>query len=230
MSKRMEKARKLIDADKTYEPARAIELVRSSVGGELATKFKQSIDVAVCLNINPEKGEEAVRGIVALPKGSGKSIRVAVFCGGRDVAAAEQAGAEVVGGEELIAEVEKGKMDFDKCVATPEMMGKVSRLGKALGPKGMMPNPRLGTVTKDVAAAVKALKGGQVEFRAEKGGIVHCSLGKADFKSEDLTENLQAFYRGVLQAKPESVKNYVKNVYLSATMGPSARVDFLKLG
>lgn len=230
MSKRMKQAVAMVKADKLYEPAEAVKLVCQTVGGSLATKFSQSVDVALGLNVDPEDGEQVVRGIVNLPKGSGRAVKVAVFCTGQAVEAAKKAGADIVGGAELVAEVEGGKVAFDKCVSTPEMMPKVGRLGRVLGPKGMMPNPKLGTVTTDVAAAVKALKGGQLEFRAEKGGIIHCSLGRAEFKLEDLVENLTALYRAVLQAKPESVKGYVKNMHLSATMGPSVKVDFAKLG
>ena len=230
MSKRLKRAAQMVEGEKTYEPAAAVKLVCQTAGGGLALKFSQSVDVALRLNVDPEKSGQAVRGAVALPKGSGKSVKVAVFCRGQAVAAAEKAGADMVGGDELVEEVEKGKVDFDKCVATPEMMSKIGGLGKVLGPRGMMPNPKLGTVTTDVAAAVKALKSGQVEFRAEKGGIVHCSVGRAEFSPEDLTENLKALYQAVLQAKPESVKNYVRNMHLSATMGPSVKVDFLKLG
>ena len=226
MAKKLTKRLKAITReDKAYTPQEAVDFIKQAT----APKFDQTVDIAVCLNLKSGKTEETVRGVVSLPKGSGKTVKVAVFATGEGAAAAKKAGADIVGAEELVAEVAGGKVDFDKCVAMPELMPKVGTLGKVLGPKGIMPNPKLGTVTADVANAVANLKGGQVEFRAEKNGVVHGILGKVSFAGDDILANLKAFYEAIKGARPEAIKDYIKAVHLGATMIPSVRVDHLKI-
>jgi large subunit ribosomal protein L1 len=190
------------------------------------TKFDESVEVHFRLGIDTRKADQQLRGMISLPNGSGKAVRVAVFAEGEAARAAEEAGAEIVGSDDLIADINAGKMDFDAAVATPEMMGKVGRLGKILGPRGLMPNPKLGTVTKDVAKAIAELKGGKVEYRADRYGIAHVIIGKLSFTPEQLAENYGAVYDEILRMKPAAAKGkYVKSITLSSTMGPGIKID-----
>ncbi len=187
--------------------------------------------MSIKLDVDPRHADQMVRGVISLPHGTGKSVRVAVFAKGDKVKEAEDAGADLVGGDDLAGKVQAGEIDFDRCVATPDMMSVVGKLGKILGPRGLMPNPKLGTVTPDVAAAVQAVKGGQVEFRTEKAGIIHAGVGKASFAEDQLATNVRALYDAVMKAKPAGSKGtYVKRVSLSSTMGPGVRLEISSLG
>ncbi|TYR36764.1 50S ribosomal protein L1 [Mesorhizobium microcysteis] len=221
-AKRITKAREGIDPNKQYDLAEAIKLLQ-----ERATaKFDETIEVAMNLGVDPRHADQMVRGVVNLPNGTGRNVRVAVFARGDKADEAKAAGADIVGAEELVEVVQKGEINFDRCIATPDMMPLVGRLGKVLGPRGMMPNPKVGTVTTDVAAAVKASKGGAVEFRVEKAGIVHAGVGKVSFDTKALEENVKAFADAVIKAKPSGAKgNYVKKVAISSTMGPGLKLD-----
>ena len=189
-------------------------------------KFDETIEVAMNLGVDPRHADQMVRGVVNLPNGTGRTVRVAVFARGDKAEEAKAAGADIVGAEDLVEKVQGGEIDFDRAIATPDMMGLVGRLGKVLGPRGLMPNPRVGTVTPDVAAAVKASKGGAVEFRVEKAGIVHAGVGKASFGADALVENIRAFADAVQKAKPSGAKGtYVQRVALSSTMGPGLKID-----
>lgn len=221
-SKRFRSVKKLVDVNKAYKLEEALSLVKKGA----TAKFDETIDITLNLGIDASNTDQTVRGVIAMPNGLGKSVKVAVFAKGAKATEAEKAGADIVGAEEFAAKVEKGEVNFDRCIATPDMMAVVGRLGKVLGPKGLMPNPKLGTVTMDVAAAVKAAKSGQVEFRAEKAGIVHAGVGKASFNEKALQENIKAFVKAVNQAKPADTKGiYIKSAYISSTMGPSVKVD-----
>jgi large subunit ribosomal protein L1 len=222
IAKRIQKSREGIDVTKMYALDEAVSLIR-----ERATaKFDETIEVAMNLGVDPRHADQMVRGVVNLPNGTGRSVRVAVFARGDKAEEAKAAGADIVGAEELVEAVQGGKIDFDRCIATPDMMGLVGRLGKVLGPRGLMPNPRVGTVTADVTAAVKASKGGAVEFRVEKAGIVHAGVGKASFEANALAENIRAFADAVIKAKPSGAKgNYVKRIAISSTMGPGVKID-----
>ena len=211
-----------VDSNKNYGVEEAITLVRS-----LATaKFDETIEVALNLGVDPRHADQMVRGVVNLPKGTGKDVRVAVFARGDKAEEATKAGAEVVGAEDLMEAIQGGKIDFDRVIATPDMMGLVGRLGKVLGPKGLMPNPKLGTVTMNVAQAVKDAKSGQVEFRVEKAGIIHAGIGKASFPAADLKANFDAFVDAIVKAKPAGAKGkYLQRVSVSSTMGPGVKVD-----
>ena len=220
--KRIEKAREGIDRKKTYGLGEAVKLVKERA----SAKFDETIEVAIALGVDPRHADQMVRGVVALPNGSGRSVRVAVFAKGDKADQAKAAGADIVGAEDLAEIVQGGKIDFDRCIATPDMMPLVGRLGKVLGPRGLMPNPKVGTVTPDVADAVKAAKGGAVEFRVEKAGIVHAGVGKVSFDAKALEENVKAFADAVIKAKPSGAKgNYVKKVAISSTMGPGLKLD-----
>jgi large subunit ribosomal protein L1 len=211
-----------IDREKLHSVDEAIALARAGA----TSKFDETIEVAMNLGVDPRHADQMVRGVVTLPKGTGKTVRVGVFAKGAKADEAREAGADVVGAEDLMELVQGGTIDFDRCIATPDMMGVVGRLGKILGPKGMMPNPKLGTVTPNVGEAVKAAKGGAVEFRAEKAGIVHAGIGKASFTEEALVENVQAFIGSISRAKPSGAKGtYIQKVSLSSTMGPGVKVD-----
>jgi large subunit ribosomal protein L1 len=211
-----------VDSTRNYGVEEAISLVKS-----LATaKFDETVEVALNLGVDPRHADQMVRGVVNLPKGTGKDVRVAVFAKGDKADEARKAGAEVVGAEDLMEEIQGGRSDFDRVIATPDMMGVVGRLGKVLGPKGMMPNPKLGTVTPNVGEAVKAAKSGQVEFRVEKAGIIHAGIGKASFPEADLKANFDAFVDAIVKAKPSGAKGkYLQKVALSSSMGPGVRLD-----
>ena len=211
-----------VEANKHYGVAEAIGLVKS-----LATsKFDETVEVAINLGVDPRHADQMVRGVVNLPKGTGKDVRVAVFAKGAKAEEATKAGADKVGAEDLMEEMQAGKLDYDRVIATPDMMGVVGRLGKVLGPKGLMPNPKLGTVTMDVAKAVNDAKSGQVEFRVEKAGIIHAGIGKASFPEADLKANFDAFVDAIVKAKPSGAKGkYVKKIAISSTMGPGVKLD-----
>ncbi|WP_174803490.1 50S ribosomal protein L1 [Martelella limonii] len=223
IAKRIQKTREGVDVNKLYGLSEAVKMVK-----ERATaKFDETIEVAMNLGVDPRHADQMVRGVVNLPNGTGRTVRVAVFARGAKADEAKEAGADIVGAEDLVETVQSGKIDFDRCIATPDMMPLVGRLGKVLGPRGMMPNPKVGTVTMDVKAAVEASKGGAVEFRVEKAGIVHAGIGKASFEASALEENIRAFADAVVKAKPAGAKgNYVKRVALSSTMGPGVKIDF----
>ncbi len=226
-SKRMQKAYQPVDRDKSVTLDEAIKVIKAAP----KTKFDETVEVAMNLNVDPRHADQMVRGVVSLPKGTGKTVRVAVFAKGEKAAEAEQAGADIVGAEDLAQKIQDGQIDFDRCIATPDMMGVVGRLGKVLGPRGLMPNPKTGTVTQDVKGAISAVKGGQVEFRVEKAGIVHAGVGKVSFSEEALAENVRAFFDAVNRAKPSGVKGaYVKKVSISSTMGPGLKLDTSSLG
>ncbi|SOB86611.1 large subunit ribosomal protein L1 [Sphingomonas guangdongensis] len=211
-----------VDREKLYGVDEALALVKTNA----TSKFDETIEVALNLGVDPRHADQMVRGVVTLPKGTGKTVRVGVFAKGAKADEAREAGADVVGAEDLMEAVQGGTIDFDRCIATPDMMGVVGRLGKVLGPKGLMPNPKLGTVTMNVAEAVKAAKGGQIEYRVEKAGIIHAGLGKASFAQEDLRENFNALVDAVIKAKPSGAKGkYLKKVALSSSMGPGVKVD-----
>ena len=193
-------------------------------------KFDETIEIAINLNVDPRHADQMVRGVIALPNGTGKTLRIAVFAKGDKAKEAQAAGADLVGAEDLAEKVQKGEINFDRVIAAPDMMPLVGRLGKVLGPRGLMPNPKLGTVTADVASAVKAVKGGQVEFRAEKAGIIHAGVGKASFTEAALAENVRALYGAVSRAKPAGAKGtYIRKVSLSSTMGPGVALDLSSL-
>ena len=220
--KRLKKAYEGIDPEAHLSLKDAVKVVKSKA----TAKFDETIDIAVNLNVDPRKAEQAVRGVVQLPHGTGKTLRIAVFARGAKADEARAAGADIVGDDELVDEIMKGRLDFDRCIATPDMMVLVGRLGKALGPRGLMPNPKLGTVTLDVASAVKAAKAGQVEFRADRGGVVHAGVGKASFSENNLVENIEALFGVLLKLRPQGLKgSYVQKVSLSSTMGIGVKLN-----
>jgi large subunit ribosomal protein L1 len=211
-----------VDANKLHGVDEAIAIVRANA----TSKFDETVEVALALGVDPRHADQMVRGVVTLPKGTGKTVRVGVFARGAKADEATAAGADVVGAEDLMEAIQGGKIDFDRCIATPDMMGLVGRLGKVLGPKGLMPNPKLGTVTMNVGEAVKAAKGGQIEYRVEKAGIIHSGIGKASFAAEDLRANFDALVDAVVKAKPSGAKGkYLRKVAFSSSMGPGVRVD-----
>jgi len=211
-----------VDREKLHGVDEAISLAKANA----TSKFDETIEVALNLGVDPRHADQMVRGVVTLPKGTGKTVRVGVFAKGAKADEAKAAGADVVGAEDLMEIVQGGTIDFDRCIATPDMMGLVGRLGKILGPKGLMPNPKLGTVTMNVAEAVKAAKGGQVEFRVEKAGIIHSGIGKASFPAEDLRANFDAFVDAIVKAKPSGAKGkYLRKAAVSSTMGPGVKID-----
>ena len=220
--KKYEQAAKLIDRNKRYPVDEACALI-----GKTATKkFDETVDVAIRLGVDPKHADQMVRGAVVLPHGIGKTVRVAVFAKGDKAREAQEAGADIIGAEDLAAKVQEGFLDFDAAIATPDMMGIVGRLGKVLGPRGLMPNPRVGTVTPNVAQAVKDAKGGAIEFRTEKTGIIHAGIGKASFTDEQLTVNVRALVDALNKAKPSGAKGtYIKKISLSSTMGPGFKID-----
>src|SRR5438067_2660353 len=220
--KRTVKVRQAVDRTKLYPLGEAVKLVKDNANA----KFDETVEVALNLGVDPRHADQMVRGVVSLPHGTGKNVRVAVFAKGAKADEAREAGADVVGAEDLMETVQGGQINFDRVIATPDMMGVVGRLGKVLGPKGLMPNPKLGTVTMDVKKAVTDAKSGQVEFRVEKAGIVHAGIGKASFTEEDLKANFSAFVDAIVRARPSGAKGkFVHKLSVSSTMGPGVKVD-----
>jgi large subunit ribosomal protein L1 len=220
--KRTVKAREGIDREKLYPLDEAVKMIKERA----KAKFDETIEIAMNLGVDPRHADQMVRGVVALPNGTGRTTRVAVFARGVKADEARAAGADVVGAEDLVEKVNGGTIDFDRCIATPDLMPLVGRLGKVLGPRGMMPNPKVGTVTMDVTGAVRASKGGAVEFRVEKAGIIHGGVGKASFPADKLAENIRAFADAVQKAKPAGAKGqYVNRIAISSTMGPGVKID-----
>lgn len=220
--KRLKKAYENMDRNDSYPIAEAVKIIKDAA----TTKFDETVEVAINLGVDPKHADQMVRGTVTLPHGTGKALKVAVFAKGDKAQEAEAAGADLVGADDLAEKIQKGKIDFDRCIATPDMMAVVGKLGKILGPKGLMPNPKLGTVTQDVTSAIKAAKAGQIEFRVEKEGIIHAGVGKASFSNGDLEENIAAFVDAIVKAKPSGVKGiYLKRVSLTSTMGPGIRLN-----
>ena len=220
--KRVKKAYEGIDPNKFYPITEAVGIIKKNANA----KFDETVEVAVNLGIDTKQSDQVVRGVIDLPNGTGKTVRVAVFAKGAKAEEAKAAGADLVGADDLAEKVQGGQMDFDRCIATPDMMGVVGKLGKVLGPRGLMPNPKLGTVTMNVAEAVKSAKGGQVQYRAEKAGIVHAGVGKASFTEKALIENVKALVDAIAKAKPSGAKGtYIRRVSLSSTMGPGLKLD-----
>ena len=225
--KRLSGAYETIDRESDYEVVEAVKLVKEAK----KAKFDETIEIAMNLGVDPRHADQMVRGVVALPHGSGKDATVAVFAKGDKAEEAKAAGADIVGAEDLAEKVQNGMIEFDRCVATPDMMSVVGKLGKVLGPRGLMPNPKLGTVTPDVTAAVKSAKAGDIEFRVEKAGLIHAGIGKASFSEDALVDNVRAFYDAIMKAKPSGAKGtYVKRVSLSSTMGPGVKISVASLG
>ncbi|MDA1100912.1 MAG: 50S ribosomal protein L1 [Proteobacteria bacterium] len=221
-TKRLKVVRAGIDPETAYELGVAVKMIKDAA----TSKFDETVEVAMNLNVDPRHADQMVRGVVQLPNGTGKSVRIAVFAKDAKADEARAAGADVVGAEDLAERIQQGEIDFDRCIATPDMMAVVGRLGKVLGPRGLMPNPKLGTVTQDVAAAIAAQKGGQVEFRVEKAGVIHAGVGKASFSEGALEANVRALVDAVVRAKPSGAKGtYVRKIAVSSTMGPSIKVD-----
>ena len=226
-NKRLTAARAAVDSSKSYPLNEALALIKSTA----KAKFDETVEMSMNLGIDPRHADQMVRGLTSLPNGTGKTVRVGVFARGAKADEANAAGADVVGAEDLMEKIQAGQIDFDRCIATPDMMGIVGRLGKILGPRGLMPNPRLGTVTMDVKGAITAAKAGQVEFRAEKAGIIHAGIGKVSFDTDKLLENARALADAIQKAKPTGAKGtYVQRVSISSSMGPGIRVDFSSIG
>lgn len=222
LSKKQKAQEGAVDRNRFYPVEEALAIVKQNA----TSKFDETVEVALNLGVDPRHADQMVRGVVNLPKGSGKTVRVAVFAKGAKAEEATKAGADVVGAEDLMETIQGGQIDFDRVIATPDMMGVVGRLGKVLGPKGLMPNPKLGTVTMDVTKAVTDAKSGQIEFRVEKAGIIHAGIGKASFSEGDLKENFTAFLDAIVKAKPSGAKGkYVKKIAVSSTMGPGVKID-----
>ncbi len=222
MGKKLTAIKKDLDQNKEYSLEEAISLLKKNS----FTKFDETLDVAINLGVDPKHSDQMVRGMVSLPAGTGKDVRVAVICKDDKIAEATAAGADLTGSAVIIDDIKAGKIDFDVCIATPDMMGMVGQIARVLGPKGLMPNPKLGTVTADIATAVKNAKSGQVEYRVEKAGIVHVGVGKISFSESDLQKNAQTLIDSVLKAKPSGVKGaYLQKIHVSSTMGPSLKVD-----
>ena len=220
--KRIKGSYELVDRDTVYELDAAVKLLKDNA----KAKFDETIEISMNLGVDPRHSDQMVRGVVSLPKGTGKAVRVAVFARGEKADEAQSAGADVVGADDLAEKVEKGEIDFERVIATPDMMPVVGKLGKVLGPKGLMPNPKLGTVTPDVAKAVRDAKGGQVEYRVEKAGIIHVGIGKASFSEGDIAENICSLVDAVNKAKPSGAKGtYIKKISVSSTMGPGIKLD-----
>src|SRR6201988_4314736 len=225
--KRYKAASEGVDRDKTYPLAEAVKMVKANA----KAKFDETIEVAMNLGIDPRHADQAVRGMVELPSGTGKSVRVAGFARAAKADEAKAAGADVVGAEDLAEKINGGEINFDRCIATPDMMGVVGRLGKVLGPRGLMPNPKLGTVTQDVTTAIKDAKGGAVEYRVEKAGIVQAGVGKASFAEDALVENVRSFGDSVAKARPQGAKGtYMKRISISSTMGPGVKIALSSVG
>jgi large subunit ribosomal protein L1 len=227
LTKRFNKAVEGIDSAKSYQIEEAVKLVKARA----TAKFDETIEVAINLGVDPRHADQMVRGVVSLPNGTGRKLRVAVFAKGPKADEAKAAGADIVGAEDLAEKVQKGDIDFDRCIATPDMMGIVGRLGKVLGPRGLMPNPKVGTVTMDVTTAIKDAKGGAVEYRVEKAGIVQAGVGKASFEENALVENVRSFVDSVAKARPQGAKGtYMKRVSVSSTMGPGVKITLGSVG
>ncbi len=227
ISKRFKKVLEGVDAAKAYSVEEAVKLIKARA----TAKFDETIELAINLGVDPRHADQMVRGVVALPNGTGRTQRVAVFAKGAKADEARAAGADIVGAEDLAEQVQKGEINFDRCIATPDMMGVVGRLGKVLGPRGMMPNPKVGTVTMDVTQAIKDAKGGAVEFRVEKAGIVQAGVGKASFTEAAIVQNVKTFVDSVIKARPQGAKGtYVKKVSLSSTMGPGVKIALPSVG
>jgi large subunit ribosomal protein L1 len=227
IAKRVAKSRDGIDRAKPYPLDEAVKLIKSRA----SAKFDETVEVAMNLGVDPRHADQMVRGVVSLPNGTGRSARVAVFAKGAKAEEAKRAGADIVGAEDLAEQVQKGEINFDRCIATPDMMGIVGRLGKVLGPRGLMPNPKVGTVTMDVTQAVKDAKGGAVEFRVEKAGIVHAGVGKISFDEKAIADNVRALIDSVVKAKPSGAKgHYVKKISISSTMGPGVKIALDSVG
>ncbi|MEG6509825.1 50S ribosomal protein L1 [Methyloligella sp. 2.7D] len=225
--KRYRAAAEGVDSQTLYSLDEAVKMVKSGA----KAKFDETVEVAMNLGVDPRHADQMVRGVCQLPNGSGRTLRVGVFAKGDKADEAKAAGADVVGAEDLVEQVQAGKIEFDRCIATPDMMPLVGRLGKVLGPRGLMPNPKVGTVTADVAEAVKAAKGGAVEFRVEKAGVIHAGVGKASFTEEALEQNIRAFVDAVIKAKPSGAKGtFLKRLALTSTMGPGVHVETSKIG
>jgi large subunit ribosomal protein L1 len=226
-AKRVAASRDGIDSAKSYSLDDAVKLLKQRA----TAKFDETVEVAINLGVDPRHADQMVRGVVSLPNGTGRSARVAVFAKGPKAEEAKRAGADIVGAEDLAEQVQKGEINFDRCIATPDMMGVVGRLGKVLGPRGLMPNPKVGTVTMDVTQAVKDAKGGAVEFRVEKAGIVHAGVGKASFEDRAIAENVRALIDSVVRAKPSGAKgHYLKKISISSTMGPGIKIALDSVG
>ena len=226
MGKKLEKVRSNIDLNKEYSLEEAVSMIKENS----YAKFDETVDMAINLGVDPKKSDQMVRGTVVLPFGTGKHVRVLVFAKGEKEKEAREAGADYVGAEDLVEKIQQGWLEFDKAVATPDLMGLVGKLGKILGPRGLMPNPKLGTVTFDVAKAVKEIKAGKVEYKTEKAGIVHVPIGKVSFEKEKLVENVIAVLKSVIKAKPATSKGkYLKKVTLTSTMGPGIKIDLSRL-
>jgi large subunit ribosomal protein L1 len=224
--KKIKAARSKVE-DKAYSVVDAVDVLKSLT----YVKFDETLDLAIRLGVDPRHSDQQVRGMVALPAGTGKNVRIAVICKDDKMDAAKAAGADVVGSNEIIEEIKAGKINFDVCIATPDMMGLIGQVARVLGPKGLMPNPKLGTVTPDITTAIKNAKSGQVEFRVEKAGIVHAGAGKLSFSKDDLVKNVNALLGAIVKAKPSGVKGmYLKAMYMSSTMGPSLRIDLSNIG
>lgn len=221
-NKRIKSARELVDGNKVYALKDAVKLLKAAA----KTKFDETVDVAMNLGVDPKQSDQMVRGVIAMPNGLGKNVRVAVFAKDAKADAAKKAGADIVGADELVEAINKGEINFDVCIASPDMMGTVGKVAKVLGPRGLMPNPKLGTVTPDVEKAIKAAKAGQVEFKVEKAAIIHAGVGKASFTEEAIAQNIQALIDAVSKAKPAGAKGtYIKKISISTTMGPGIKLD-----
>lgn len=221
VSKRIKNIRSILDKNKVYTLDESINFIKTCSN----VKFDETVEIAINLNIDPKKQEQNVRGIVQLPNGTGKSVRIAVFAKGLLVEEAKKAGADIVGDEDLIESIQNGKIDFDKCISTPDMMASVSRIGKILGPRGLMPNPKLGTVTNDLSKSIQSIKFGQIEYKSDKGGVIHAGIGKISFPEDFLKENVIFFIDTIQKAKPSGIRNnlYIKSLFLSCTMGPGIK-------
>jgi len=226
-SKRIKKVYDGVNPEQVYTLDEAIKMLKEKT----SVKFDETLDICIKLGVDPKNSEQNVRGMIELPNGTGKSVRVAVFAKGEKAEAAKKAGADIVGAEDLVERISSGKMDFDRCIATPDMMILVGKVGKLLGPKGLMPNPKLGTVTPNVVEAVKSAKAGSIEFRSEKAGIIHAGVGKLSFAEKALVDNIKAFVSAVVKARPNGTKGtFIKKIVLSSTMGPGIKIDSSSLG